>query len=96
MQEKQMIVEGRNMARLGRTIFVTHCSGVGFDENNEQFQVEVDIQGNITDLNIANTKVRRQLKNNKILIHKIEQSSKYYSMTVEDFMKNADLVTDHK
>lgn len=84
------------MARLGRTIYVTHCTGIGFDENNELFNVEVDISGNITDLARANNKVRKKLNNDKILIKEIVTTSKYYSMTEEEFIEHATMVTEHK
>lgn len=84
------------MARLGRTVYVTHCVGIGFDENNDPFDVDVDIMGNVTSLDLANSKVRKKLKNNKVLINEISTTSKYYSMTVEEFIENATLITDHK
>lgn len=84
------------MARFGRTIYVTHCTGIGFDENNNQFDIEIDIPGKVTDLSRANGKVRKRLNNNKILIKEICTTSKYYSMTVEEFIENATRVTEHK
>lgn len=84
------------MARLGRTVYVTHCVGIGFDENNDPFDVDVDIMGNVTSLDLANSKVRKKLKNNKVLINEISTTSKYYSMTVEEFIEKATMVTDHK
>lgn len=84
------------MARLGRTVYVTHCVGIGFDENNEPFDVDVNIMGKVSSLDLANTKVRKKLNNNKILINEISTTSKYYSMTVEEFIENASMVTDHK
>lgn len=84
------------MARLGRTVYVTHCKGIGFDENNEQFIIDVDVPGNVKDLNKANYRVRKLLKNDKVLVKEIETTAKYYSMTVENFIKYADMVTDRK
>ena len=34
--------------RVGRRIFVTHCVGVMFDDNNDMHDVEYDVVGNIT------------------------------------------------
>lgn len=84
------------MARFGRTIYVTNCKGIGFDDNNNQFKVDIDIPGNVTDLSRANGKVRKRLNNNRILITEIATSSKYYSMTIDEFIDNASQVTDHK
>lgn len=88
--------KGVKLARLGRTVYVTHCVGIGFDENNEPFDVDIDILGKVSSLDLANTKVRKRLQNNKVLINEISTTSKYYSMTVEEFIENATLITDHK
>lgn len=84
------------MARLGRTVFVTRCVGIGFDENNEPFDVDIELLGNISTLERANSKVRRKLQNNKVLIKEISTTSKYYSQTLEEFIENASQVTEHK
>lgn len=84
------------MARLGRTIYTTRCVGVGFDKNNEPFNVDFEMLGKVTSLEQANSRARKKLKNNKILINEFETTSKYYSMTIEEFLKNASLITDHE
>lgn len=80
--------------RIGRRIYATRCIGVGFDENNNKIPVDVTILGSYDNIKRANAAVRKRLGNERILLEKIEVTSKYYSMTRDDFIKHADKVTD--
>ena len=80
--------------RIGRRIYVTHCEGVGFDQDNNVINVNVDLLGNISDIQRANSMVRRKLGNNRITLKSLNTTSKYYSMSVPDFIEHADKVTE--
>lgn len=82
------------MARIGRRIYVTHCKGIGFDEDNNMIDIEVDLVGNVSDLQRANWRVRKKLNNQRVTLSSIERTSKYYSMPLETFIDNADSITD--
>lgn len=83
-------------ARVGRTIYVTHCVGIGFDQNNNPFNVDINLYGKVKSIDQANNRARRKLHNSKILINEYETTSAYYSMNIEDFMEHATLVTNHQ
>lgn len=83
------------MARIGRTIYTTHCEGIGFDENNNVININVDILGNINDIKRANGIVRHKLNNNRITLKSISATSRHYSMPLEKFIEQADIVTEH-
>ena len=81
------------MSRIGRRVYVTHCKGVGFDDDNKLINIETDLLGNIDSVERANVRVRKKLGNNRITIQSIEHSSKYYSMPLEVFIDNCDKVS---
>ena len=81
------------MSRIGRRVYVTHCTGIGFDSNNKLVDVVVDLLGNIDSVERANVRARKKLGNNRITIQSIEHSSKYYSMPIDVFIDNCDKVT---
>lgn len=80
--------------RIGRRIYTTRCIGIGFDKDNNKVPIDIVILGNYLDIKRAQASLQRQLNNSRILLERIETSSKYYSMTREDFIKHADKVTD--
>lgn len=82
------------MSRIGRRVYVTHCTGIGFDADNKLINIETDLLGNIDSVERANVRVRKKLCNNRITIQSIDHSSKYYSMPLDVFIDNCDKVTD--
>lgn len=80
--------------RVGRRIFVTHCVGVMFDENNDMRDVAYDIVGNITSPKRATNIIKKRLNIDRVLVKQVSVTSKFYSMPAQKFIENADKVTD--
>lgn len=80
--------------RVGRRIFVTHCVGVMFDDNNDMHDVEYDIVGNITSPKRATNIIKKRMGIDRVLVKQVSVTSKFYSMPAQKFIENADKVTD--
>lgn len=80
--------------RIGRRVYKTLCNVLMYDKDNNQVELDVPIIGNINNLERATSIVARQLGTTRVLVKSMETTSHYYSMTVSDFIKYADCVTD--
>lgn len=80
--------------RVGRRIFVTHCVGVRFDDNNDMHDVAYDIIGNITSAKRATNIIKKRMNIDRVLVKQVSVTSKFYSMPAQKFIENADKVTD--
>ena len=80
--------------RVGRRIFVTHCVGVMFDDNNDMHDFAYDIVGNITSPKRATNIIKKRLNLDRVLVKQVSVTSKFYSMPVQKFIENADKTTD--
>lgn len=80
--------------RIGRRVYETLCNVLMYDKDNNQVELDVPIIGNINNLERATSMVARQLGTTRVLVKSMNTTSKYYSMTVSDFIKHADSVTD--
>lgn len=81
-----------NHNRVGRRVYVTVCECVLFDDDNEMKTETIELYGNINDKEHATSKVAKKLGTNRVIVKKMETSSKYYSMPLETFIENADSV----
>lgn len=82
--------------RIGRRMFVTHCTGFGFDAENNKFLINEDIPRRVNSIARATLIIQKQYDNPRIIIEGITITSKYYSMPVDVFIKNCDQVTESK
>lgn len=80
--------------RIGRRIYETTCEVLMYDKDNNPVELTVPIIGNINKLELATTKVAKQLGTNRVLVKSMETNSRFYSMTMSDFIKHADRVTE--
>lgn len=65
-----------------------------FDDENNLQNVTVDLYGNINDKERATSKVAKKLGTNRVIVNSMNTHSKYYSMTLENFVDNADSITN--
>lgn len=80
--------------RIGRRVYETLCNVLMYDKDNNQVELDVPIIGNINNLERATSIVARQLGTTRVLVKSMETTSHYYSMSVSDFIKHSDCVTD--
>ena len=73
--------------RIGRRVKKTTCKCTVIEKDNTINETTVVLYGNNYDVNQAQKKVRKKLKNERVLVRSVEHSDFYCSMPIETFIK---------
>lgn len=76
--------------RIGRTIYETTCKGVYLDVEKKAHDFSEILYGNISEKKAIN-RLRKKFGTESLIISDMRLSSKYVSMTIEDFVKYGDV-----
>ena len=76
--------------RIGRTIYETTCKGVYLDVEKKAHEFEVSLYGNISEKKAIN-RLRKKFGTESLIISDMKLSSKYVSMSIDDFVKYGDV-----
>lgn len=80
--------------RIGRRIYTTTAEVVMYNDDNELEIVEVHLVGNYNDKERVSKKLAQKLGTVQVIVKDFTVTSKFYSMTMEDFISHADKITD--
>lgn len=80
--------------RIGRRIYTTTAEVVMYNDDNELEIVEVHFVGNYNDKERVSKKLAQKLGTVQVIVKDFTVTSKFYSMTMEDFIAHADKITD--
>lgn len=77
--------------RIGRRVTKTVYDVLYYDENNERHSVQLELFGSY-EPETAQKKLRKMTGFNRLIVTDVISSEKFYaSMTLEEFVKNADI-----
>lgn len=80
--------------RIGRRVYTTVCEVVLYNAENELETRTVSVVGNYNDKERLSAKIARLLGTSQVIVKTAETNSKFYSMSMDDFIKHADKITD--
>ena len=80
--------------RIGRRVYTTVCEVVLYNAENELETRTVSVVGNYNDKERLSAKIARMLGTSQVIVKTAETTSKFYSMSMDDFIKHADKITD--
>ena len=80
--------------RIGRRVYTTVCEVVLYNAENELESRTVSVVGNYNDKERLSAKIARMLGTSQVIVKTAETTSKFYSMSMDDFIKHADKITD--
>lgn len=80
--------------RIGRRVYTTVCEVVLYNAENELETRTVSVVGNYNDRERLSAKIARLLGTSQVIVKTAETTSKFYSMSMDDFIKHADKITD--
>lgn len=80
--------------RIGRRVYTTVCEVVLYNAENELESRTVSVVGNYNDKERLSAKIARMLGTSQVIVRTMETTSKFYSMSMDDFIKHADKITD--
>ena len=78
--------------RIGRTIYITYCSGQFYNSDNELIPFELKFRGNY-DVKRCTSKAMERLGTNRLIVdpESIVVTKKWYSMPIDLFIEYADV-----
>lgn len=80
--------------RIGRRVYTTVCEVVLYNAENELETRTVSVVGNYNDKERLSAKIARLLGTSQVIVKTAETTSKFYSMSMDEFIKHADKITD--
>lgn len=80
--------------RIGRRVYTTVCEVVLYNAENELETRTISVVGNYNDKDKLAIKIARMLGTSQVIVKTAETTSKFYSMSMDNFIKHADKITD--
>lgn len=80
--------------RIGRKVTENVCHCIVVDKHNNTTRQDVVLYGDYSNDVRANNAVRRKLHSTRVLIESVETREFYASMPIEQFIKDADQITE--
>lgn len=84
----------KERGRIGRTFVKTYCDCRMLNEHNEIVEMEFVLDGYYNDKIKAQNAIARICGNASIMVVNVTHTKFYASMSQEDFLKHADVVSD--
>ena len=79
--------------RIGRNVVSTTCECIIVNKDNNTEKKTVVLAGDYSNEVRATNACKKKLKVKRLLVQNISKNTRYYSMPIETFVKNADKVT---
>lgn len=79
--------------RIGRNVVSTTCECIIVNKDNNTEKKTVTLAGDYSNEVRATNACKKKLKVKRLLVQNISTNTRYYSMPIETFVKNADRVT---
>ena len=80
--------------RIGRRIYTTHATCTFYNSANKKVEKTLDVCGIHDNMTQLTNKICRKYKLQQVLISQVQVTSKFYSMTMDDFIKHATKITE--
>lgn len=84
----------KERGRVGRTFSKTYCDCRVLNDHNEITEMEFVLDGYYNDKIMAQNAVARMCGNASVMVVNITHTKFYASMSQEDFLKYADIISD--
>lgn len=81
----------RSRARIGRTIFETHCIGTRYDsDSHSMVDFNEVVEGRVSDCDKATRKLQKKFATPRLMVTEIHHVKTYVSAPIEKFMEIVD------